>query len=139
MKEHRTKMVGMRVTAAEEREIKAAARNTNLSSSDYMRRKVLGQPIRVAKVPEVNTVTCVELTRNRQELRAIGNNINQIARVYNSYAQEHRQLPNGNNLLARLAELESVLQLQCREINALKLLLLGVDSQESSDGDREYN
>ena len=70
--ERRARTVGVRVTAAEETELRERAQAARLSMGAYLRRRALGQRVRMAS----------EL----RELNRIGVNLNQMARALNSGA-----------------------------------------------------
>ena len=70
--ERRTRTIGVRVTGAEEAELRGRAQAARLSMGSYMRRRALGQRVRMA----------AEL----RELNRIGVNLNQMARAMNSGA-----------------------------------------------------
>ena len=70
--ERRTRTIGVRVTEAEAEELRARAQAARLSMGAYLRRRALGQRVRIA----------AEL----RELNRIGVNLNQMARALNSGA-----------------------------------------------------
>ena len=70
--ERRARTVGVRVTAAEAAELRERAQTAGLSMGAYLRRRALGQRVRIA----------AEL----RELNRIGVNLNQMARALNSRA-----------------------------------------------------
>ena len=70
--ERRARTVGVRVTAAEAAELRERAQAARLSMGAYLRRRALGQRVRIA----------AEL----RELNRIGVNLNQMARALNSRA-----------------------------------------------------
>ena len=73
--ERRTRTVGVRVTEAEAEELQERAQGARLSMGAYLRRRGLGQRVRMA----------AEL-RELRELNRIGVNLNQMARAMNSGA-----------------------------------------------------
>ena len=70
--ERRRRTIGVRVTEAEEAELRERAQAARLSVGAYLRRRALGQRVRIA----------AEL----RELNRIGVNLNQMARALNSGA-----------------------------------------------------
>ena len=70
--ERRTRTIGVRVTEAEETELRERAQAARLSMGAYLRRRALGERVRMA----------AEL----RELNRIGVNLNQMARALNSRA-----------------------------------------------------
>lgn len=77
--ERRTRTLGVRLTAGEAEALSEQAQTAQLSMGAYVRRRALGQRVRVA---EERRLGAAEL----QELNRIGVNLNQIARRLNSGA-----------------------------------------------------
>ena len=77
--ERRSRTIGVRITTAEAAEIAKRAAEARMTKGGYMRRRALGQPVRVAAVHRLGA-------RERVELHRIGVNLNQIARALNSGA-----------------------------------------------------
>ena len=75
--ERRTRTVGVRVTEAEAEELQERAQGARLSMGAYLRRRGLGQRVRMAA-----ELGAAEL----RELNRIGVNLNQMARAMNSGA-----------------------------------------------------
>ena len=78
-KERRTRTVGVRVTEAEAEELQERAQAARLSVGAYLRRRGLGQRVRMAARRRLGA----ELLR---ELNRIGVNLNQMARAMNAGA-----------------------------------------------------
>ena len=77
--ERRTRTVGVRVTEAEETELRERAQAARLSMGAYLRRRALGQRVRSAVERRLGAAELRELNR-------IGVNLNQMARALNSGA-----------------------------------------------------
>ena len=77
--ERRARTVGVRVTAAEEAELRERAQAARLSMGAYLRRRALGQRVRMAAELRLGAAELRELNR-------IGVNLNQMARALNSRA-----------------------------------------------------
>ena len=77
--ERRARTVGVRVTAAEEAELRERAQAARLSIGAYLRRRALGQRVRSAAELRLGAAELRELNR-------IGVNLNQMARALNSRA-----------------------------------------------------
>ena len=93
--ERRERTIGVRVTAAEAAELANRAAAARESLGAYMRRRALGQPVRIAAVRRLGAAELRELLR-------IGVNLNQVARVLNSGAAA----PEGTReAVERLSEL----------------------------------
>ena len=91
--ERRARTVGVRVTEAEEAELRERAQAARLSMGAYLRRRALGQRVRIA----------AEL----RELNRIGVNLNQMARALNSVAvsspaETQEAVERGGELVAKL-------------------------------------
>ena len=77
--ERRTRTVGVRVTEAEAAELRERAQAARLSMGAYLRRRALGQRVRMAAERRLGAAELRELNR-------IGVNLNQMARAMNSGA-----------------------------------------------------
>lgn len=77
--ERRTRTLGVRLTAGEAEALSEQARAARLSMGAYVRRRALGQHVRVAEERRLGPAELRELNR-------IGVNLNQIARLLNSGA-----------------------------------------------------
>ena len=77
--ERRTRTIGVRVTEAEAEELRERSQAARLSMGAYMRRRALGQRVRVAASRRLGAAELRELNR-------IGVNLNQMARALNSGA-----------------------------------------------------
>ena len=78
--ERRTTQMNLRFTAAEDAYVRSQARAAGLSVSEYSRRRLLGH--QVPQSPgRANAQLLSELNRLGLELKAIGNNVNQLARA----------------------------------------------------------
>ena len=77
--ERRRRTIGVRVTEAEETELRERAQAARLSLGAYLRRRALGQRVR-------STVERRLGAAERRELNRIGVNLNQMARTLNSGA-----------------------------------------------------
>ena len=74
-----TRTIGVRVTEAEEAELWGRAQAARISMGAYLRRRTLGQRLRVATERRLGAAEMRELNR-------IGVNLNQMARAMNSGA-----------------------------------------------------
>ena len=72
--ERRARTVGVRVTAAEAAELRERAQAARLSMGAYLRRRALGQRVRIAAELRLGAAELRELNR-------IGVNLNQMARA----------------------------------------------------------
>ena len=88
----------MLLTVAEKARVREAARRGGLSISEYVRRRTLGRPV----------TSRVDADAERQ-LRRIGVNLNQLARIANAAGQVERS-PDLDALLAEVRRAIGVLQ-----------------------------
>ena len=80
--ERRARTVGVRVTATEAAELRERAQAARLSMGAYLRRRALGQRVRMAAELQLGAAELRELNR-------IGVNLNQMARVTSPGAGKH--------------------------------------------------
>ena len=93
--ELRSRTIGVRVNTAEAAEIAERAGAARMTTTGYMRKRALGQPVREAAVLRLGAAERVELHR-------IGVNLNQIARALNAGASA----PSGTlEVVERVGEL----------------------------------
>lgn len=81
--------LSIRVSCLEQSEIVILAHKASMSVSNYARKKILGEPTKQISVPEINLQTyraIVDLTR---EIKAVGQNLNQMTKWMHS----HRAAP----------------------------------------------
>jgi hypothetical protein len=81
--EKRSVTFGTRFTTAERGFVEEQARAAGLDPAEYLRRRVLGHRVPPAR-GRADAMLLTELNRIGLELKAIGNNVNQIARAVNS-------------------------------------------------------
>ena len=86
----RDRLVVVRVSGPERERLRRTARGTGLSVSEFLRRRAFGRPVR-ARVD----------ARAELQLRAIGVNLNQLARAANAAGQVER----GRDIDAVLGEI----------------------------------
>ena len=77
--ERRTRTVGVRMTEAEAEELRERAQAARLSMGAYLRRRALGQRVRIAAELRLGAA-------EQRGLNRIGVNLNQMARAMNSGA-----------------------------------------------------
>ena len=70
--ERRARTVGVRVTAAEEAELRERAQAARLSMGAYLRRRALGQRVRMAAELRLGAAELRELNRHRGESESNG-------------------------------------------------------------------
>ena len=97
--ERRTRTVGVRVTEAEAEELQERAQDARLSVGAYLRRRGLGQRVRMAAERRLGAAELRELNR-------IGVNLNQMARAMNAGAVAG---PGTREAVERVGELAAAL------------------------------
>ena len=97
--ERRARTVGVRVTAAEAAELRERAQAARLSMGAYLRRRALGQRVRMAAERSLGAAELRELNR-------IGVNLNQMARAMNAGAVAG---PGTREAVERVGELVAAL------------------------------
>ena len=97
--ERRTRTIGVRLTEAEAEVLRERAQAARLSVGSYLRRRALGQRVRVAAERRLGAAELRELNR-------IGVNLNQMARAMNSGsaapAETREAVERVSELVARL-------------------------------------
>ena len=81
--ERRTRTVGVRVTESEAETLRERSQAARLSMGAYLRRRALGQRVRIAAERRLGAAELRELNR-------IGVNLNQMARAVNSGSAARR-------------------------------------------------
>ena len=81
--------LSIRVSASEQSAVVALAHKTSMSVSTFGRKKMLGEPINQIIVPEVNLQTYRAIVDLTKEIRAVGQNLNQMIK----WMQSHRAAP----------------------------------------------
>ena len=97
--ERRTRTVGVRVTEAEAEELQERAQDARLSVGAHLRRRGLGQRVRMAAERRLGAAELRELNR-------IGVNLNQMARAMNAGAVAG---PGTREAVERVGELVAAL------------------------------
>ena len=97
--ERRTRTVGVRVTEAEAEELRERAQAARLSMGAYLRRRALGQRVRIVADRRLGAAELRELNR-------IGVNLNQMARAMNAGAVAG---PGTRAVVERVGELVAAL------------------------------
>lgn len=84
-KNNKTKWLHLRLSEAEDKRLNSQFKKTTCRKrSDYARKILLGDPVVALQRNQSLDDFVTELTRLKNELKAVGNNINQVARKINS-------------------------------------------------------
>lgn len=124
-KKNLSKTIKFRCTPENLLLIERNAKNNNLSISELARRSVLKDKIIVNKPPKVNWQAYRSMSRIAKELNQIGNNINQIAKVFNSERLEGGSVPPNYPLPEELIALRSYLNQVNGELNTIQKIIVG--------------
>lgn len=124
-KKNLSKTVKFRCTAENLLLIERNAQKNNLSVSELARRSVLKDKIVVNKPPKVNWQAYRSMSKVAKELNQIGNNINQIAKVFNSERLEGGSVPPDYPLPEELMALRYYLNQVNGELTAIKNIIIG--------------
>ena len=131
--EKKTKIVTLRFQQSALIELDAQAKAVNLTRSAYIIRKLTGLSVLPTRVPAINWQLYRELATLSASLNAIGNNINQIARVLNTAQVTKQPIPKS---LPQPQSIEDVLD-AIKEISPylteVRLLLSGVKPQPETE------
>ncbi|MEA5537121.1 plasmid mobilization protein [Crocosphaera sp. XPORK-15E] len=129
--ENKEKVVSIRFRESELSNLDQQAQAVNLSRSAYITRKLQGLPVLPARVPPVNWEAYRELGVISAQLSALGNNINQIAKVLNIANQQGQSLPLTLNNVDQLTEVVALIEQLKPAIKQVRLELSGVNSGTS--------
>jgi predicted membrane chloride channel (bestrophin family) len=113
--------LSIRVTSQEQTEVNELAHKLSLSVSNYGRKKLLGEPLNQVIIPEVNIKTYEELVNLKNQVKAVGQNLNQVVKVM------HIQHSVPPNLVATIAETNSQIAQAVKILNRLQLLSIGIN------------
>lgn len=98
--EKRSVHVDARYTLLEAEFLQQEANAAGLSRSEYVRKRSLGERIMVPRVRGIDPAAIVKIDRLAQEINAIGNNVNQVARAIHT----NRRMPPGWERIPELLE-----------------------------------
>ena len=106
-------------------EIDRTAKKLNLTRTDYITRCVLNKPVEKKHIFKVNWQTYRVMGEIARELKRIGNNINQIAKVFNTERLEGGKVPENYPLPEELSAIRNYSTRISQELNQIKLLIVG--------------
>lgn len=106
-------------------EIDRTAEKLNLTRTDYITRCVLNKPVEKKHIFKVNWRTYRVMGEIARELKRIGNNINQIAKVFNRERLEGGKVPENYPLPEELNAIRNYSTRISQELNQIKLLIVG--------------
>ncbi|NJK57477.1 MAG: MobC family plasmid mobilization relaxosome protein [Pleurocapsa sp. SU_5_0] len=123
--EYKTKPITIKWYPSDLVIIDRQAKLLNLTRTDYITKCVLHKPIEKAHVFKVNWRTYRAMGEIARELKRIGNNINQIAKVFNAERLEGGKVPENYPLPEELSAIRSYADRISQELNQVRLLIIG--------------
>lgn len=123
--EFKTKRVEIKWYPSDLAIIDRQAELMNLSRTEYITRCVLERPLEKKQVFKVNWRTYRVMGEIARELKRVGNNINQIAKVFNTERLEGGGVPNQYPLPEELSAIRSYTSRINQELNLIRLLVIG--------------
>ena len=127
--EYKTKQVLLRFYPSDLARIDREAKQLNLTRTEYITRCTLNKSVEKKHVFKVNWRTYRIMGEMREQLKRLGNNINQIAKAFNSARLEGQHLPSNYPLPDELSTIQAYTDQTARELNQIRLLLIGRDKQ----------
>lgn len=127
--EYKTKQVLLRFYPSDLARIDREAKQLNLTRTEYITRCALDKPVEKKQIFKVNWHTYRIMGEMREQLKRVGNNINQIAKAFNTARLDGQHLPNNYPLLDELSAIRAYAERTARELNQIRLLLIGKDKQ----------
>jgi hypothetical protein len=126
-----------RVTDKKYQEILALVKQTKDESlSGAVRKILMNKPIRIQVHDETTSLLLEELAATRSEIRAIGVNINQITRYFNSYPEDDRKQFYAKVGLTKFILMEKKVDWLSERISELCAKWLSVSKQEKESRGR---
>ena len=123
--EYKTKPITIKWYPSDLVAIDRQAKLLNLTRTDYITKCVLDKPIEKVHVFKVSWRTYRVMGEIARELKRIGNNINQIAKVFNVERLEGGKVPENYPLSEELSAIRSYADRISQELNQVRLLIIG--------------
>ena len=123
--EYKTKPITIKWYPSDLVAVDRQAKLLNLTRTDYITKCVLHKPIEKTHIFKVNWRTYRVMGEIARELKRIGNNINQIAKVFNAERLEGGKVPENYHLPEEMNEVESYIDRISQELNQIRLLMIG--------------
>jgi hypothetical protein len=119
-KEGLTKPVMTRIKNEKYAELSALAKQSKGETVSSLIRKILhDKPIKVFRHDESLDMVMEELAANRSEIRAIGVNINQMAKLFNTYPELEKKIFYAKNGYDRFLKLEIHIETLLEKVDKL--------------------
>ena len=127
--EYKTKPITIKWYPSDLVIIDRQAKRLNLTRTDYITKCVLHKPVEKTNVFKVNWRTYRVMGEIARELKRIGNNLNQIAKVFNAERLEGGKVPENYPLPEELSAIRSYTDRINQELNQIRLLIIGRKKQ----------
>ena len=127
--EYKTKPITIKWYPSDLAIIDRQAKRLNLTRTDYITKCVLHKPVEKTNVFKVNWRTYRVMDEIARELKRIGNNLNQIAKVFNAERLEGGKVPENYPLPEELSAIRSYTDRINQELNQIRLLIIGRKKQ----------
>lgn len=127
--EYKTKRVETKWYPSDLVEIDRQAKRLNLTRTQYITECVLDQPVKRTNVFKVNWRTYRVMGEIARELKKVGNNINQIAKIFNLERLEGGEVPKNYPLPEELNAIRSYTERINQELNQIRLLTIGKEKK----------
>ncbi|BAZ46939.1 hypothetical protein NIES4102_39850 (plasmid) [Chondrocystis sp. NIES-4102] len=127
--EYKSKGVLIKLYPSDLIEIDRQAKLLNLSRTEYITRCVLDKPVEKKHIFKVSWQTYRVMGEIGRELQRIGNNINQIAKAFNTERLVGGMLSGSSPLPEELSAIKAYTDKTVKELNQIRLLLIGREKQ----------
>ena len=112
--------LSIRVSDVEQQQIVEDANKSSMSVSNYARKKILGQPTKQIVVPEINLETYKAIVDLKKEIKAVGQNLNQMTKWMHS----HRAAPP--SLISAITNIHDRIEIANRILGQIQINSVGV-------------
>ncbi|WP_373546555.1 hypothetical protein [Chamaesiphon sp.] len=115
--------LSIRITDIEQQQIVEDANKSSMAVSSYARKKILGQPTKQIIVPQINLDTYRAIVDLKKEIKAVGQNLNQMTRWMHS----HRAAPPSllTTIVTTQQQMERANQILCQ----LQIATIGIKTK----------
>lgn len=127
--EYKSKGVLLKLYPSDLIEIDRQAKLLNLSRTEYITKCVLDKPVEKKHIFKVSWQTYRVMGEIGRELQRIGNNINQIAKAFNTERLVGDILSQSYPLSEELSAIKAYTDKTAKELNQIRLLLIGREKQ----------
>jgi hypothetical protein len=130
----RDNRISIRLSDREQERVAQIVATARTNVSTYGRKRLLGEPVNNIVVPEINVDSYRALVELANQLKAIGNNLNQSTKVLNSYRQEGKKLPSNLDLVETIEEVECELYTTLKLLREIQVEVIGANRSSKPPG-----